>query len=302
MLTPGSTGVVVGVNRTAAGLAAVRLGAREAVARGCALRIVHAFTWPETAPPRPWPGTAPPGPGQNPESQDYGTARHAAARMVEHAVTVARRATPAPRVQGLVVDGPPARVLLQQSRTAQLLILGEDDLATVPHLTVGSVLLQTVSRARCPVAVARGVRPPTGPLLAGVDGSAASLAALRHAAAEARWRQLAVEVVHVVELPGPAAQARARSMLDAAIAAVPGLPTHRVLLPTGDPATELVRASRHARMVIVGPRGADGSPLLGVVAHELLRRCVSPTLFVHGSTAGERTPAGTVPSAGASAT
>ncbi|WP_165449360.1 universal stress protein [Krasilnikovia cinnamomea] len=275
------------MNRTAAGLAAVRLGAREAVARGCALRIVHAFTWPETAPP-----------GQNPEGQDYGTARHAAARMVEHAVTVARRATPAPRVRGLVVDGPPARVLLQQSRAAQLLVLGEDDLARVPHLTECSVLLQTVSRARCPVVVARGVRPPTGPLLAGVDGSAASLAALRHAAAEARRRHLPVEVAHVVERPDPAARARARGLLDAAVAAVPELPAHRVLLLTGDPVAELVRASRHARMVIVGPRGADGSPLLGPVAHELLRRCVSPTLFVHGGIANEHTTAGTVPSAG----
>ncbi|BFU44137.1 universal stress protein [Krasilnikovia sp. MM14-A1004] len=299
MLTPGSTGVVVGVNRTAAGLAAVRLGAREAVARGCALRIVHAFTWPEKAPPRPWPETVGPGPGQDLESQDYGTARQAAARMVEHAVAVARRATPAPDVRGMVVDGPPARVLLQQSRTAQLLILGEDDLATVPHLTVGSVLLQTVSRARCPVVVARGVRPPTGPLLAGVDGSATSLAALRHAAAEAHRRHLTVEVAHVVERPGPAAQARARGLIDAAVAAVPELPAHRVLLLTGDPATELVRASRHARMVIVGPRGADGSPLLGIVAYELLRRCVCPTLFVHGTTADERTTTGTVPSAGA---
>ncbi|GAB1641210.1 universal stress protein [Krasilnikovia sp. MM14-A1259] len=283
MLTPGSTGVVVGVNRTAAGLAAVRLGAREAVARGCALRIVHAFTWPV--------------PGQNPEIQDYGTARHAAARMVEQAVLLARRTTPAPRVRGLVVDGPAVRVLLQLSRTARLLVLGEDDLAT--RIAPDSVLLQAVSRARCPVAVARGVRPPNGPLLAGVDGSAPSLAALRHAAAEARRRHVVIEVAHVVERPGPAAQARGRGLLDTVVAAVPELPSPRLLLLTGEPATELVRASRHARMVIVGPRGADGSPLLGVVAHELLRRCVCPTLFVHGTTADDHTTTGTVPSAGA---
>jgi hypothetical protein len=51
-------------------------------------------------------------------------------------------------------------------------------------------------------------------------------------------------------------------------------------------------------MVIVGPRGAGGSALLGTVAEELLRRCACPTVFVHGTTALDRWSPGTVPSAG----
>src|SRR3712207_8783536 len=43
MRTPSAPPVVVGVNGTSAGLAAVRLAAREAVARGVELRVVHAF-------------------------------------------------------------------------------------------------------------------------------------------------------------------------------------------------------------------------------------------------------------------
>jgi nucleotide-binding universal stress UspA family protein len=289
MRTPETAPVVVGVNGTTAGLAAVRLGAREAVARGHRLRVVHAFTWPD--------------PHAQRDGRDYASARRDAARVVAEAIASAVRSTPGVPVSGILVDGLPIRVLLQQSRTADLLILGDDDLATVQRLPIDSVVLQTVSRARCPVVVARGLRPPAGPLLAAVDGSAASLGALRQAAAEARRRHVAVEVAHVVEEPGSAAEVAGRRLLAQAVAAVPELPPGvRTRLLIGDPATAIVRASRQARMLLVGPRGADGSALLGAVAQELLLRCPCPTVFVHGSTAAERWSPGTVPSAGAPAT
>jgi nucleotide-binding universal stress UspA family protein len=139
-------------------------------------------------------------------------------------------------------------------------------------------------------------------VLAGVDGSPTYHLALRHAAAEAARRKVAVEVVHVVAEPGPEAEAAGRELLAAAVAAVPGLRCARRRVLVGDPAEELVRASRHARMVIVGPRGVDGAQLLGPVAQELLRRCACPTVFVHRATADEPWSAGTVPTAGALAT
>jgi nucleotide-binding universal stress UspA family protein len=287
MQIPGAAPVVVGVNGTAAGLAAVRLAAREAVARGRELRVVHAFTWPSHR--------------YGPTDQEYAPARHAAGRIVEQAITIARRSSPPVRVSGYLIDGLPVRVLLQQSHTAELLLLGDDDVASVPRLPLDSVLLQIVSRAWCPVVVARGVRPPSGPLLAAVDGSAASLLALRHAAGEARRRGLPVEVVHVIERPGAEAEAAGRRLVAASLAAVPDLTGARVRLMTGDPARALVRASRHARMMIVGPRGHDGAALLGPVAHELLRRCACPTVFVHGTNAAERSPREPVPSADAPA-
>ena len=281
MLVRGAAPVVVGVNGTSAGLAAVRLAAREAVARGLELRVVHAFTWPN--------------PRRGGNDQDYAPARHAAAHFVEEAVTTATRSTPGVRVSGSLIDGVPIRVLLQQSRTAELLAVGDDDVAMVSSLPMDSVLLQIVSRARCPVVVARGIRPPAGPLLAAVDGSAASLLALRHAAAEARRRQLAVEVAHVVEDPGHDAEETGRRLLEASLAAVPQLTGARVTMLVGDPARALVRASRHARMMIVGPRGQDGATLLGPVAHQLLLKCACPTVFVHGSTAAERSHPGLLP-------
>jgi nucleotide-binding universal stress UspA family protein len=202
-------------------------------------------------------------------------------------------------VRSELIDGPAIRVLLQQSRSAELVILGDDDLATAPHVPIDSVLLQIVSRAWCPVVVARGLRPPTGSVLAAVDGSATSLLALRYAAAEATRRKVGVEVVHVVERPGLKAEAAGRAVLAASVAAVRELRYARQRLLIGDPATALVRASRNARMVIVGPRGVDGAQLLGPVAQELLRRCACPTVFVHRASADETWSAGTVPTAGA---
>lgn len=280
MQIPGAAPVIVGVNGTAAGLAAVRLAAREAVARGLELRIVHAFTWPK------------PGRGA---SEEYAPARHAAAGIVDEAVAVAARSTPGVRIIGSLIDGIPIRVLLQQSRAAELLVVGDDDVAMAAGLPMDSVLLQIVSRARCPVVVARGIRPPAGPVLAAVDGSPTSLLALRHAAAESQRRQVSVEVAHVVEGVGHDAEEAGRRVLETALAAVPGLTGARITMLIGDPARTLVRASRHARMLVVGPRGQDGATLLGPVAHQLLLKCACPTVFVHGSTAAAPTGPGLFP-------
>jgi len=283
MRTPGPVPVVVGVNGTSSGLAAARLGAREAAARGQPLRILHVFSWP--------------GNRTFEDAPDWATARHEAGLIVARAVETASRTAPGVHVEGLLADGLPVRELLRQSRAAELIVLGDDDLTMSPRLPVDSVLVQTVARARCPVVVARGVRPPAGPLLAAVDGSPSSMLALRVAAAEACRRKVAVEVVHVVD--SPAALAAGQRLLESTLAAVPELRGARSRLLVGEVAPILVRASRRARMMIVGPRGIGGGSLLGAVAQQLLHRCACPTVFVHGTPAGHRVPAGTVPSAGA---
>jgi nucleotide-binding universal stress UspA family protein len=283
MRMPGPAPIVVGVNGTASGLAAARLGAREAMARGRPLRILHVFSWP--------------GHQGTDDSPDWASARHDAGRIVAEAVATASRTVPGVHVEGLLSDGLPVRELLRQSRTADLIVLGDDDIALSGRLPLDSVLVQTVGRARCPVVVARGNRPPAGPLLAAVDGSPSSMLALRLAAAEAGRRGVPVEVVHVVTRADE--QEAGRRLLESAVAAVPGLRHAPTRLLVGDAAPILIHASHRAGMMIVGPRGAGGGSLLGEVAHQLLLRCACPTVFVHGTPAGERSSAGTVPSAGA---
>ena len=275
MGSPSPSPVVVGVTGTSAGLAAVRLAAREAVSRGLRLRIVHAFTWPSPQPP----GAGP----------DHDRARRAAKRVISEAVLTAQRSTPGVRVSGQLLDGPAERVLLHQARMAELLVLGDDDLATTPWLPAGSVLVQVVARAWCPVLVARGPRPPAGPVLAAVDGSRSSLLALRQAAAEAHRHGVPVVVAHVLEGP----EERGRRVLAEAVAAVAELGAHETRLLTGAPGPALVRASTRARLTVLGPRGAHEAGLLGSVARELLHHAGGPTLFAHGRRLPQqRIPAG----------
>jgi nucleotide-binding universal stress UspA family protein len=177
--------VVVGVNGTAAGLAAVRLAARESVARGRPLRVVHAFTWPSY--------------DASAGGVPYDLLRRRATEVLARAVTTATRSAPAARVTGHLVDGPPTRVLLQHSRTADLLVLGDDDPGATIRLPTESVVVQVVARSRCPVLLARGVGMPDGAIVVGVDGSPAADLALRYATAEAVRRHAGMDVLHVLE-------------------------------------------------------------------------------------------------------
>jgi nucleotide-binding universal stress UspA family protein len=249
---PTTSPVVAGVDGTAAGLAAVRLGAREAVSRGRLLRIVHAFTWAG-------------------ESQS----RRAAEQLLAEATATAQRSTPGVRVDPQLVDGPADRVLIQLSRTAELIVVGNAQPGS-------SVLTQITARAFCPVVVARGPRPPSGPVVAAVDGSPWSLQGLRLAALEARRRGVSVEAVHVLTRAGYRAEDEGRAILAAAVAAVPELRRARSRLLTGAPGPALARVSARARIIVLGPRGTSGSAMLGSVARYMLHHGACPTVFVHG--------------------
>lgn len=284
MRTLSEVPVVVGVNGSSPGLAAVRLAAREAAARDRELRVVHVFQWPR--------------PGMGADQPAFAAARRTAARYVREAVATAGKSAPGVRATAHLIDGVPVRVLLRLSRTAELLVLGGDDLSG-GRVPADSVLLQTVSRSFCPTLVSRGPRPPAGPLVAAVDGSPASLLALRHAAAEAQCRSVPLELVHVVR--DPESEVLGERLIEAVLEAVPEVTPTLTRLLIGDPARALVRVSRTARMMVVGPRGSDGATLLGPVAQVLLRHGACPTLFVHGTTAAGRPSVGTVRTAGAPA-
>jgi nucleotide-binding universal stress UspA family protein len=273
------------VNGTAAGLAAVRLAARESVARHQPLRVVHAFAWP--------------GYDTSYTGVPYDQLRHQADEVLAGAVTTALRSAPAAQVSGYVVDGAPTRVLLHLSRTAGLLVLGDDDPGATVRLFTDSVLVQTVARSRCPVLIARGAGTPDGPVVVGIDGSPSARLALRYAAAEAVRRRASLHVVHVRDIVDDCAEedeATARHLLGSALTDA-GLTRHGAAeadaevphdvwaeLLTGDPATELIRAAARARVLVVGPNGTGSrfGALLGEVAQTVLRRSGCPTLFVHG--------------------
>ncbi|SBT65991.1 Nucleotide-binding universal stress protein, UspA family [Micromonospora sediminicola] len=280
--------VVVGVDGSATALDAVRVAAREAAFRHRPLRVVHAFIWPLTrAPLTPAPG-APAGAGL----------RNQAERCVAEAVAEAGKVAPDVPVTGVVVDGAPAAVLVEESRRATLMVLGHRGLGGFAGLLIGSVTLQVSARAHCPVLVTRGEARADGPVVVGVDGSAHSGVAVGFAYEEAARRGAPLVVVHAWLYPTPigpgdivplvydpeALAEESRRILAEAVAGwserYPDVEVRQRSV-RGAPARVLVEQSASAQLVVVGAhgRGALAGLLLGSVSHAVLHHAHAPLVI-----------------------
>ncbi len=281
--------IVVGVDGSDCSLDAVRLAAAEAVLRRRPLRVVHAFVWPSIHVGNP-PGILHPSIPQ---------LREAAERLVADAVEQAVKAAPEVTVTSAVVDGAAVPVLLRESRHAELLVLGDRGLGGFSGLIVGSVAVQTVTHASCPVLVVRGRPRAEGPVVVGVDGSETSAAAVRFAAAEAEARGCELIALHTWTGPvstGPgdmlplvydpsAVAADEQVLLAEAVAAVagdhPDVPIRQEVVH-GPARRILTDRSRHAQLMVVGARGRGGFAglLLGSVSQHLIHHAECPTAIV----------------------
>jgi len=223
-----------------------------------------------------------------------------------------------------VVEGATGTVvetLAAQAAQARLLVLGSYGEGAWTGMLAGSVARDVINRAACPVAVVRGaapqVPPPrSGPVIAGVDGSAAGHAALMLAAELAESLGIRLVAMHTWTdvVGGPHGGARRRSEdeatlaaggaslldseLDLVAAAHPALPAERDLV-----ADTALRALLHraggARMLVVGHHGhreIDGM-MLGSTSTGLVEFAPCPVLVVKPTGVGDSGPV-----AGASAT
>ncbi|EGX54482.1 universal stress protein [Streptomyces zinciresistens K42] len=137
-------------------------------------------------------------------------------------------------------------------------------------------------------------------IVVGVDGSPASLEALRWALDEARLRAAALRVVHawsslyhgseIARLATEAAtreplQRAAEQTLDAALAHTPGTETADIerRVVEGPPTPALIEAAQGADLLVVGSRGRGGfaSLLLGSVSHQCAQHAPCPIVIVH---------------------
>ncbi|NMM31016.1 MAG: universal stress protein [Cellulomonas sp.] len=191
------------------------------------------------------------------------------------------------------------------SESAQLLVVGARGRAG--RLRVGPIAAHLAAHSRSDVAVVRGdetAAPAAGsPIVVGVDGSRASLAAAEAAARASSMRSAPLLVVHArptaADLYGrgmPALSPQAATEVDEhdpthraaqAVAARlraehPGLEVRTALLDD-DPAHALVAASQHAVLVVVGSRGlgAFRGMLLGSVSADVVRNAASTVLVLH---------------------
>lgn len=108
---------------------------------------------------------------------DAALARATAAHVREVAAAAAGRSSVP--ITGVTHEGGAARVLLEASEGADLLVVGSRGRGGFRRLLLGSTSSQCVSHAECPTVVVRGPAPTaTERIVVGVDGSPNSLAAL----------------------------------------------------------------------------------------------------------------------------
>ncbi|WP_433223930.1 universal stress protein [Dactylosporangium sp. CS-047395] len=176
---------------------------------------------------------------------------------------------------------------------AKMIVVGNRGAGGIANLLLGFVSQQVATHARVPADVIRG-RTVTGggPVIVGVDSSAAADAALTLAFEEATARGADVVAIRAYVPPPPAVvpvkavEADERAALEASLAGWQDkYPSVRLegLLAVGGPAKVLVSVSRSAQLVVVGSRGhgSFAGLLLGSVGQKLMHHAECPVLIAH---------------------
>ncbi|NKZ08051.1 universal stress protein [Actinomadura latina] len=279
------TGVVVGYDGSENGVRALDWAAGEARIRGVPLTVVHAYEV--------YIG--------GPVAMPMVDLRSLAQETLDGGLEHVRKQAPDVAVRGALECGRPAGMLIEAGESADLIVLGPRGLGGFAGLVLGSVSAQVVAHASCPVVIARGDPDQgTGPgrVVAGVDGSPASRAALAMAFAEAESHGLSVhavvawESVQVQDLPPLADEAGMRKAATARLEQMviplrelhPGVDVQAEVV-VGPPREVLLAAAAEARLLVVGSRGLGGfrGLLLGSVSHALVQHAPCPVAVVHAS-------------------
>lgn len=288
----GQATVVVGIDDAGSSWDAIDWASAEAAARGCPLRVVHAFHPPLPADPY----------GIIPPIDDLFAARTAAEAILADAVARARSVASDVEVSPLLLLGPPARALLGEAHRACLLVLGTRGLRGLRGLLARSVSVKTAAHASCPVVVVQRPRDECDPggsparVVVGVDATASCTSAVAFAFEAARQRGIPLVAVHAWA-PDPAAdlegicgsptmgEALARRTLERALdgwqSEFTDVPVHTALV-LGDAAHVLVAQSRGAALLVVGTRGRGHllGTMRGSVSQAVLRHGCSPLAII----------------------
>ncbi|KKK06049.1 universal stress protein [Micromonospora sp. HK10] len=276
--------VVVGVDGSPTSLTAAGYAADVAVARSRPLLVVHGYLHPLGY-----------GVPLNPYDLGVPAPTEESRQMLDRVAAELAEARPGLRVAVRQVAGGPGATLVEESRRADLVVVGSRGIGGFTGLLLGSVSGQVTQHAHCPVLVVRPAEQPLprqGPVLVGVDGSASAAFAVQLAAEEAGRRDTDLVLVHV----GPADRGRAEpggasgeagGLLAEAAARVrsdhPALRVVERALEADSPEQALIGASGEAALLVVGSRGRGGFAglLLGSVSQAVVQHARCPVLVAH---------------------
>ncbi|MGC4891949.1 universal stress protein [Micromonospora sp. DT227] len=281
--------VVAGVDGSPSSLTAADQAAVAAVARARPLLLVHGYLHPLGY-----------GVPLNPYDLGVPAPTEEAERMLERVAAELADRHPGLRVEVRQVAGGPGATLVEESRRAELVVVGSRGVGGFAGLLLGSVGAQLAQHGHCPVLVVRPAEQPIpvgGPVLVGVDGSESAAYAVELAADEADRRDAELVLTHVraPERGAPevaaeattAERAEAAELLGAAAAQIrvahPELRVTERPVVAASPETALRDASADASLVVVGSRGRGGFTglLLGSVSQALVQHAHCPVLIAH---------------------
>lgn len=285
--------IVVGVDGSESALQAALWAADEAARRNATLRLVSAVHLPPS-------GYRAAAPMPLAFIDELKAEAHEAIAKVE---SVIASRTPDVAVESTVVSAAPVPELIEESKHAQLMVLGSRGLGGFTGILVGSTAVALVSHGKCPVAVIRGDVSITGPVVVGVDGSAASEAAVALAFEEASLRGAELVAVHTwTEYASDVAYATARQF----VMDWDRIEQHQVMLLSEQlsgwqekypdvvvrrivardrPVRFLLEQSAGAQLLVVGSRGHGGftGMLLGSTSQALVYHATCPLLVARHS-------------------
>lgn len=180
--------VVVGVDGSEAALRAVRWAAAEAQRHRVGLHIVHAIGVPDFFP----------GGAISPSTELFHLLEKDSSAVVSAAELVAHEVAPDVDVRAKSTTDPAVLALIEESRDARCVVLGESGRGAFTGLLLGSTTVTLAAHAHCPVVAMRGSAEydTGGPVVVGVDGSELSDCALGAAFEQAAYRDAKLVAVH----------------------------------------------------------------------------------------------------------
>jgi nucleotide-binding universal stress UspA family protein len=281
--------ILVGVDPSPSGAAAMEWALREAVSTGLPLHAVRAWSLGAYAVE-----------AYSSSTRDLGTREAAQAQLdADEQIKLASE-----RVAGsdtvtctsAVACGPASQMLVEQARDSALVVMGSRGHGALSRAVLGSVSSSVLHHATCPVTIVpepRATDTAAPRVVVGVDHSPASLAALAVAADQARRRGATLVALHVhapIDMPRGGAhppdlallEASGRHALEVAAQAAGATDVQAEVL-VGHPAERLLAAARPQDLLVVGSRGRGGFAglLLGSTSTSVAQHATCPVVVVH---------------------